>query len=205
MFKFFKVVFLSKIFFIFLIGFTSIVRADEDKNYNSYMVKALSETGKHGILLNAIKESGLEKLFGTDSKVPRTLYAPTDDAFNKLPQILSDEFFVKNNKNAIIKLLLNHVFAGMHSNETLTADQTVNLDGKILKINRDNDLFVKDMVKTEKDIMVNNGVIHSIECVMFVQPSIEDKRLDLETRNKFSITSCCMQTDLEVEAFLSDI
>ena len=34
---------------------------------------------------------------------------------------------------------------------------------------------------------------------------VSDKRLDLETRNKFSITSCCMQTDLEVEAFLSDI
>ena len=79
----------------------------------------------------------------------------------------------------------------MHSDESLTSDQTVNLDGKIIKINRDNDLFVKDMVKTEKDIMVNNGVIHSIECVMFVQPSIEDKRLDLETRNKFSITSVC--------------
>ena len=57
------------------------------------------------------------------------------------------------------------------------------------------------MVITEKDINVENGIIHSIECVMFVQPSVEDKRLDLETRNKYSITSCCMRTDLEVEMF----
>lgn len=205
MFKILKVIFLIEFLCFVSVGLVSAASADNNNIYSSYMVKALSETGKHEILLSAIKESGLEKLFGSDSKVPRTLYAPTDAAFKKLPQTLSDEFFVKNNKNAIVKLLLNHVFAGMYSDESLTSDQTVNLDGKILKINRDNDLFVKDMVKTEKDIMVNNGVIHSIECVMFVQPSIEDKRLDLETRNKFSITSCCMQTDLEVEAFLSDI
>ncbi len=95
----------------------------------------------------------------------------------------------------------------MHNDDNVrkTGTLTVNLDGKILEIYQGDDIYVKDMVITEKDIPVNNGIIHSIECVMFVQPSIEDKRLDLETRNKFSITSCCMQTEQEVEAFLSDI
>ena len=76
---------------------------------------------------------------------------------------------------------------------------------EILKIYQGDDLYVKDMVITEKDLNVDNGIIHSIECVMFVQPSVEDKRLDLETRNKYSITSCCMRTDLEVDMFLSDV
>ena len=174
---------------------------------NSYMMQALQNTGQHNILIAAIKASGLEKLFSQESKVPRTLYAPNDNAFKKLPEAMSNELFDKNNIKAMRKLLLNHVFAGTHSEDNVrsTGTFTVNLDGKILKIYQGDDLYVKDMVITEKDINVNNGIIHSIECVMFVQPSVEDKRLDLETRNKYSITSCCMRTDLEVEMFLSDV
>lgn len=192
---------------ISVLFFSSSAYSDHHEGGQSYMMKALEQSGDHNILIAAIKESGLEKLFSEESKVPRTLYAPTDEAFKKLPKVLSDEFFVKNNKNALRKLLLNHVFAGMHSGDNVkaTGTLTVNLDGKILKIYQGDDLYVKDMVITEKDIAVENGIIHSIECVMFVQPSVEDKRLDLETRNKFSMTSCCMRTDLEVEAFLSDI
>jgi len=174
---------------------------------SSYMMQALQNTGQHKILIAAIKASGLEQLFNQESKVPRTLYAPNDDAFKKLPKAMSDELFENNNTKAMRKLLLNHVFAGTHSEENVRSDGTltVNLDGKILKIYQGEDLYVKDMVITEKDIKIQNGIIHSIECVMFVQPSVEDKRLDLETRNKYSITSCCMRTDLEVQMFLSDV
>ena len=193
---------------IVLIFFSgSLSHAGHHEGEGSYMMQALQNTGQHNILISAIKTAGLEKLFNQESKVPRTLYAPNDDAFKKLPKALSDEFFVKNNTKALRKLLLNHVFAGTHSGDNVKSSGTltVNLDGKILKIYQDEDLYVKDMVITEKDINVENGIIHSIECVMFVQPSVEDKRLDLETRNKYSITSCCMRTDLEVEMFLSDV
>ena len=61
------------------------------------------------------------------------------------------------------------------------------------------------MVAIKTDVSVKNGIIHSVDCVMFVQPSIEDKRLDIETRNTYSITSCCLKTDEEVQMFLKDI
>jgi len=193
--------------FIAMFFSVSIASAGHHEEENSYMLQALEKTGQHTILISAIKAAGLEKLFTEQSKVPRTLYAPNDEAFKKLPEALSNEFFVKNNKKAIRKLLLNHVFAGAHSGDNVKSSGTltVNLDGKILKIYQGDDLYVKDMVITENDISVDNGVIHSIECVMFVQPSVEDSRLDLETRNKFSMTSCCMRSALEVEAFLSDV
>ena len=198
---------LFKLIVILMFFTVSISYADHHEGKDSYMMKALESTGQHGILISAIKTAGLEKLFNKESKVPRTLYAPNNNAFSKLPKALSDEFFVKNNTKALRKLLLNHVFAGTHSSDNVksTGTLTVNLDGKILKIYQGDDLYVKDMVITEKDLNVDNGIIHSIECVMFVQPSVEDKRLDLETRNKYSITSCCMRTDLEVDMFLSDV
>jgi uncharacterized surface protein with fasciclin (FAS1) repeats len=198
---------LLKGLFIAMFFSVSIASAGHHEEENSNMMQALEKTGQHTILISAIKAAGLEKLFTQKSKVPKTLYAPNDEAFKKLPKALSDEFFVENNKKAIRKLLLNHVFAGSHSGDNAkpSGTLTVNLDGKILKIYQGDDLYVKDMVITENDISVDNGVIHSIECVMFVQPSLEDSRLDLETRNKFSMTSCCMRSDLEVEAFLSDV
>jgi len=198
---------LLKGLFIAMFFSVSIASAGHHEEENSNMMQALEKTGQHTILISAIKAAGLEKLFTQKSKVPKTLYAPNDEAFKKLPKALSDEFFVKNNKKGIRKLLLNHVFAGSHSGDNAkpSGTLTVNLDGKILKIYQGDDLYVKDMVITENDISVDNGVIHSIECVMFVQPSLEDSRLDLETRNKFSMTSCCMRSDLEVEAFLSDV
>jgi len=185
----------------------SIAYAGHHEEGEGYMMSALEKTGQHTILISAIKAAGLEELFTEQSKVPRTLYAPNDEAFKKLPKALSDELFVNNNIKAIRKLLFNHVFAGTHTGENVksTGTLTVNLDGKILKIYKGDDLYVKDMVITEKDIKVENGIIHSIECVMFVQPSDSDSRLDLETQNKFSLTSCCMRTDLEVNSFLGDV
>ena len=198
---------LLKVLGIVMFFSMSIANAGHHEEGNSYMMAALEATGQHNILISAIKAAGLEKLFSEQSKVPRTLYAPNDEAFKKLPKVLSDELFVKNNKKAIRKLLFNHVFAGSHSGENVKSEGTltVNLDGKILKIYKEGDLYVKDMVITEKDITVKNGIIHSIECVMFVQPSDTDSRLDLETQNKFSLTSCCMRTDLEVNSFLGDV
>ena len=78
-------------------------------------------------------------------------------------------------------------------------------------MNKIYDLFIKGGTvwttsgPSETDVAVKNGIIHSIECVMFVQPSDTDSRLDLETQNKFSLTSCCMRTDLEVNSFLGDV
>ena len=76
---------------------------------------------------------------------------------------------------------------------------------KILKIYKNEDLFVKDMVIINKDIEINNGLVRSVDCVMFVQPSKDDIRLDSETRNIYSITSCCLRTEEEVKLFLSTI
>ena len=52
--------------------------------------------------------------------------------------------------------------------------------------------------------MANYRVI-PVECVMFLQPSSKDKRLDEKIRKKFSITSCCLQDDIEFKEFYKDL
>ena len=54
------------------------------------------------------------------------------------------------------------------------------------------------MVIVKEDIIAENGVIHIIDCIMFIQPSFQDSRLSQSRKDSFPITSCCMQTENEV-------
>ena len=59
-------------------------------------------------------------------------------------------------------------------------------------------LFIKDVVIIKEDLLASNGVIHIIDCIMFIQPSFQDDRLSPVLKESFPITSCCMQTSDEV-------
>ena len=58
--------------------------------------------------------------------------------------------------------------------------------------------FVKDVVIVKEDIKAENGVVHIIDCIMFIQPSSQDSRLSSSQQDSFPITSCCMQTESEI-------
>ena len=58
------------------------------------------------------------------------------------------------------------------------------------------------MVVVNENTSGDNGVVHEIDCVMFVQPSQEDERLTKLQKEKFPITSCCMKTEDEIELWL---
>ena len=58
--------------------------------------------------------------------------------------------------------------------------------------------YVEGIKVILKDIMGTNGVIHIIDCIMFIQPSFQDSRLSPSQKDSFPITSCCMQTENEV-------
>ena len=80
---------------------------------------------------------------------------------------------------------------GMGAGNVLT---TVSGD-KLDLIQRDN-LYVKDVVVTTKDMVGSNGVVHLVECVMFVQPSISDDRLTASQQSQFEQTACCLAESL---------
>ena len=152
------------------------------------------------------KELGLAEALDTrDLIVPWTLFVPNNDAFAKLP----DELKVKMDNDDAFKrkIVTSHMVLGasvsvdgIGSGNTLTTASGQELD----LIQRD-DLYVKDVVVTVKDLVGSNGVIHLVECVMFVQPSIEDDRLTAVQKSKFEQTACCLadsRNDLHHQALL---
>ncbi len=129
------------------------------------IVETAVAAGSFNTLAAALKAAGLiETLKG---KGPYTVFAPTDDAFKKLPAGTVENLLKPENKAQLVAILTYHVVAG----KAMAADvkpgkvktvqggeATVAAAGKGLTIDKAN------IVKT--DIVTSNGVIHVIDAVI---------------------------------------
>ena len=77
----------------------------------------------------------------------------------------------------------------------------MSLDGSIYYTYEIGDLFVKDIVIQGNSFLSGSFRVIPVDCVMFLQPSSKDKRLDIQIREKYSLTSCCLQTKIEFDDF----
>jgi uncharacterized surface protein with fasciclin (FAS1) repeats len=148
--------------FVALSAFTSGARAEtKDKD----IVAVASSAGSFNTLVAAVKAAGLvETLQGPG---PFTVFAPTDEAFAKLPKGTLEDLLKPENKAKLTAILTYHVLPGkvMAADVKTMKAKTVNgkeLDVKAgsggVKINR------AKVVKT--DIETSNGVIHVIDTVI---------------------------------------
>ncbi len=74
----------------------------------------------HTTLVAAVKAAGLVDTLS--SKGPFTVFAPTDDAFNKLPAGTVDTLVKPENKDTLVKILTYHVVPGKIDSKKLAAD-----------------------------------------------------------------------------------
>lgn len=119
------------------------------------LVKALESAD----LVNALKGAG-----------PFTVFAPTNEAFNKLPNGTLEDLLKPENKGKLIDILTYHVRDGKVSSEQalkLNGQNIIMLNGKPVKVEvKDGSLYVDGAKVIVKDIMAKNGVIHIIDAVM---------------------------------------
>lgn len=99
---------------------------------------------------------------------PFTVFAPTDEAFAKLPAGTLDELLKPENKQQLTNILLYHVVAGR-----VLAEDVVNLSeadtalGQKVTIRvEDGKVFINDAQVILTDIKTTNGVIHVIDTVI---------------------------------------
>lgn len=125
------------------------------------------QAGQFKTLTAAIKAAGLEETL--KGAGPFTVFAPTDDAFKKLPAGTVEGLLKPENKDKLKAILTYHVVSGkVPSTDAvkLTSAKTVN--GKDLKLAVDGkDLKLNGNAKVVKaDINATNGVIHVIDAVV---------------------------------------
>jgi len=130
--------------------------------------------GRFTTLVTAVQAAGLvDALKGAG---PYTVFAPTDDAFAKLPAGTVESLLEAGNLEQLKSILLYHVVEGkvMAADVTgLTAAPT--LAGKDLSIKMDmGSVYINDAKVIITDIETSNGVIHVIDSVLLPPADLAD-------------------------------
>jgi uncharacterized surface protein with fasciclin (FAS1) repeats len=129
------------------------------------IVAVASKNGSFKTLVAALKAAGLvETLQGTG---PFTVFAPTDEAFGKLPHGTVEDLLKPENKAKLVAVLTYHVVAGkvMAADVKTMKAKTVNgqsLDVKVI----DGHVTVDNAKVVKTDVAASNGVIHVIDTVV---------------------------------------
>jgi len=119
--------------------------------------------GSFTTLVTALKAAGLvETLKG---KGPFTVFAPTDEAFAKVPKADLDALLM--DKNKLTAVLTYHVVAGKIQSKDIKPGKVKTVQGSELTIAKTNGGVTVDAAKvTAADIIADNGVIHVIDTVL---------------------------------------
>jgi uncharacterized surface protein with fasciclin (FAS1) repeats len=121
---------------------------------------------KFTTLVAAVKAAGLvETLKGPG---PFTVFAPTDEAFAKLPPGTLETLLLPENKEKLRRILLYHVVPGrVTSEQIMKLDSAKTAEGQDLAIKLVNfNVMVNNARVIKADIDTSNGVIHVVDTVL---------------------------------------
>ncbi len=99
---------------------------------------------------------------------PFTVFAPTNDAFAKLPAGTVDMLLLPENKDKLIAVLTYHVVPGAVMSASLAGQKldAATVQGQTVHIDGRNGVKVNGAIVVQADIAASNGVIHVIDTVL---------------------------------------
>ncbi len=130
------------------------------------IVDTAVKAGSFKTLVTAVKAADLvETLKG---KGPFTVFAPTDEAFGKIPKKDLQGLLKPNAKGKLTSILTYHVVPGkVMAKDAFGLDGATTVNGQRLSISRDSgQLMINDSKVVATDIECDNGVIHVIDSVL---------------------------------------
>jgi len=130
------------------------------------IVGTAAKAGSFNTLLTAAKHAGLADLLDQDG--PFTVFAPTDEAFAKLPEGTVASLLKPENREQLKAILTYHVVPGrVHSDQVLETGRATTAHGGTITIAlRDGAAYANDARILSTDIDASNGVIHVIDTVI---------------------------------------
>ncbi|MEI2582168.1 fasciclin domain-containing protein [Scytonema sp. PRP1] len=128
------------------------------------LVETAVNAGNFNTLAKAVEAAELVEIL--KSPGPYTVFAPTDDAFAKLPAGTLDSLLQDIPK--LKKILMYHVANGdVRSDDLIQIDHAETLEGSIVAVDSaDGKVKVNDANVVKTDILTDNGVIHVIDAVL---------------------------------------
>jgi uncharacterized surface protein with fasciclin (FAS1) repeats len=118
--------------------------------------------GNFKTLVTALKEAGLvDTLKGPG---PFTVFAPTDEAFAKIPKADLDKLLA--NKDQLKSVLTYHVVSGKVMSGDIKAGKVKSVQGEQLTLGTNGGVMVNKAKVVAADVAADNGVIHAIDTVL---------------------------------------
>jgi uncharacterized surface protein with fasciclin (FAS1) repeats len=121
-------------------------------------------------LVAAVTAAGLAETLSGEG--PFTVFAPTDEAFEALPEGVLDALLLPENADALTSILTYHVLADEVMAAEVTAGDVETVEGSTITITTDDGVKVNDANVTATDVDASNGVIHVIDAVL-VPPTVD--------------------------------
>lgn len=137
--------------------------------HGSDVVHVAIKDGNFKTLVTAIKAAGLQDTLMGDG--PFTVFAPTDEAFSKLPAGTVEDLLKPENKEKLVAVLTYHVVPGKVMSTDIAGKKldAKTVQGGDLMIDAMDGVKVNDANVVKADIMGSNGVIHVIDTVILPQ------------------------------------
>ena len=143
---------------------------------------ALSDPDNFSTLVTALVEADLVEVLNGEG--PFTVFAPTNDAFDDLPEGTLD--YLLSDIDALSQVLTYHVVLGEAFSADLSdGDMITTIQGESLEVSIDGTVMINQATVITADIQASNGVIHVIDQVLIPEsePGPEDAIVTILSTN----------------------
>ena len=150
---------------VLLLLITDVYAGNYGKKQSDIVDTAVA-AGSFNTLAAALEAGGLVETLKSDG--PYTVFAPTDEAFAKLPEGTLEMLLLPENKDKLVEILTYHVVAGkVTAAEVVTLQTATTANGSDVAIRVvDDTVFINDSRVVSTDIGASNGVIHVVDTVI---------------------------------------
>jgi uncharacterized surface protein with fasciclin (FAS1) repeats len=129
------------------------------------IVEIASGNEDFSTLVAAVVAAGLAETLSGDG--PFTVFAPTNEAFAKLPEGTVDELLKPENKEKLAGILTYHVVAGKVMSKDLSDGQKAGtVNGQEITVTMEDGVKIDAATVVSADLEASNGVIHVIDSVI---------------------------------------
>ncbi|MEX6633285.1 fasciclin domain-containing protein [Hyphococcus sp. ECK-19] len=137
-----------------------------DYSEKADIVDTAIKAGSFSTLVAAVQAAGLEATLRSEG--PFTVFAPTDDAFAKLPDGTVESLLLPENKDKLVSILTYHVLPGAVMSEDIAGKQleVKTVQGTTVSVDATDGVKIDNANVVKADIKTSNGVIHVIDTVL---------------------------------------
>ena len=130
------------------------------------IIETAVSNGSFNTLVAAVKAADLADALTSEG--PFTVFAPTDDAFGKLPDGIVNALIKPENKEDLTSILTYHVLVGkIMSTDLSDGMKAKTLNGNEVTVHlKEGKVFINDAEVVLADVETDNGIIHAVNKVI---------------------------------------